>query len=135
MTEDQARAALAAFDGLGGLERWIAAQRPWEATPGGWTGPGARSTRKRHPWSGSGTTQPPGAASQGCSAIQRSSPPTAVEGGQRGAGLGLRHSSSPIPLSRASRISPTKKCLRQKATPVRAATRKKAAALPRLMTR
>ena len=27
MTEAQARAALAAFDGLGGLERWIAAQR------------------------------------------------------------------------------------------------------------
>ena len=40
MTEDQARAALAAFDGLGGLERWIAEQRPWEATPSGWTVPG-----------------------------------------------------------------------------------------------
>ena len=39
MTEDQARAALAAFDGLGGLERWIAEQRPWEATPSGWTVP------------------------------------------------------------------------------------------------
>ena len=37
MTEDEARAALAAFDGLGGLERWVAAQRPWEAAPGGWT--------------------------------------------------------------------------------------------------
>ncbi len=36
MTEAEARAALAAFDGLGGLERWIAAQR-WEAMPGGWT--------------------------------------------------------------------------------------------------
>ena len=36
MTEDQARAALAAFDGLGGLERWIAEQRPWEAIPNGW---------------------------------------------------------------------------------------------------
>ena len=35
MTEDQARAALAAFDAVGGLERWIAAQR-WEAVPGGW---------------------------------------------------------------------------------------------------
>ena len=35
MTEDQARAALAAFDGVGGLERWIAAQR-WEAVPSGW---------------------------------------------------------------------------------------------------
>jgi hypothetical protein len=35
MTEAEARAALAAFDGLGGLERWIAAQR-WEAVPGGW---------------------------------------------------------------------------------------------------
>ena len=34
MTE--ARTALAAFDGLGGLERWIAAQS-WEATPDGWT--------------------------------------------------------------------------------------------------
>ncbi len=40
MTEAEARAALAAFDGLGGLERWIAAQRPWEAMPGGWTVPG-----------------------------------------------------------------------------------------------
>ena len=38
MTEDQARAALAAFDGLGGLERWIAAQ-PWFAAPGGWVVP------------------------------------------------------------------------------------------------
>jgi hypothetical protein len=25
---------------LRGLERWIAEQRPWEATPGGWTVPG-----------------------------------------------------------------------------------------------
>ena len=40
MTEAEARAALAAFDGLGGLERWIAAQRPWQAMPGGWTMPG-----------------------------------------------------------------------------------------------
>ena len=40
MTEDQARTALAAFDGLGGLERWIAAQRPWQAIPAGWTVPG-----------------------------------------------------------------------------------------------
>ncbi len=40
MTEAEARAALAAFDGIGGLERWIAAQRPWEAVPGGWTVPG-----------------------------------------------------------------------------------------------
>ncbi len=39
MTENQARAALAAFDGLGGLERWIAAQGPWHATPAGWTVP------------------------------------------------------------------------------------------------
>ncbi len=31
----KARAALAAFDGIGGLERWIAAQR-WEPIPGGW---------------------------------------------------------------------------------------------------
>ncbi len=37
MTENQARAALAAFDGLGGLERWIAEQRPWQALPAGWT--------------------------------------------------------------------------------------------------
>jgi hypothetical protein len=36
VTEAEARAALAAFDGLGGLERWIAEQRPWEAVPGGW---------------------------------------------------------------------------------------------------
>ncbi len=34
MTE--ARAALAAFDGLGGLERWIAVQRPWQAIPTDW---------------------------------------------------------------------------------------------------
>ncbi len=40
MTEAEARAALAAFDGLGGLERWIAEQRPWQTTPGGWTVPG-----------------------------------------------------------------------------------------------
>ncbi len=40
MTEDQARAALAAFDGLDGLERWIAVQRPWQAIPAGWTVPG-----------------------------------------------------------------------------------------------
>ena len=40
MTEAEARAALAAFDGLGGLERWIAERRPWEATPAGWTVPG-----------------------------------------------------------------------------------------------
>ena len=39
--ENQARAALAAFDGLGGLERWIAEQRPWQATPGGWAVLGA----------------------------------------------------------------------------------------------
>ena len=37
MTEAQARAALAAFDRLSGLERWIAEQRAWEAVPGGWT--------------------------------------------------------------------------------------------------
>ncbi len=36
MTEAQARAALAAFDRLSGLERWIAEQRAWEAVPGGW---------------------------------------------------------------------------------------------------
>ncbi len=35
MTEAEARAALAAFDGIGGLERWIAEQRPWEAAPRG----------------------------------------------------------------------------------------------------
>ena len=39
MTENQARAALTAFDGLGGLERWIAEQRP-QAIPTGWTVPG-----------------------------------------------------------------------------------------------
>lgn len=36
MTEAQARAALAAYDAIGGIEPWIAA-RPWQATPGGWT--------------------------------------------------------------------------------------------------
>ena len=40
MTEAEARAALAAFDSIGGLERWIAAQRPWQAIPTGWTVPG-----------------------------------------------------------------------------------------------
>ena len=35
MTEAEARAALSAFDGLGGLEAWMAEQR-WEAVPGGW---------------------------------------------------------------------------------------------------
>ncbi len=36
MTEDQARAALASFDGVGGLEAWIAGQ-PWKAESGGWS--------------------------------------------------------------------------------------------------
>ena len=40
MTEAEARAALAAFDGVGGLERWIAQQRPWQAIPASWTVPG-----------------------------------------------------------------------------------------------
>ncbi len=40
MTEAKARAALAAFDGLDGLERRIAEQRPWQAIPAGWTVPG-----------------------------------------------------------------------------------------------
>ena len=40
MTEDEADAALAAFVAVGDLERWIAEQRPWEASPGGWTVPG-----------------------------------------------------------------------------------------------
>lgn len=35
MTEAEVRAALAGFDGVGGLERWIADQR-WEAAPRGW---------------------------------------------------------------------------------------------------
>ena len=35
MTEVETRAALAAFNGPGGLERWIAAQEPWQATPAG----------------------------------------------------------------------------------------------------
>jgi hypothetical protein len=35
MTEAEARAALAAFDAVGVVERWIADQR-WEAVPGGW---------------------------------------------------------------------------------------------------
>ena len=38
MTEVEARAALAAFDGVGGLEAWIAAQ-PWRQAPGGWVVP------------------------------------------------------------------------------------------------
>ena len=36
MTEPEARALLAAFDGVGGLEAWIAGRR-WKATPEGWT--------------------------------------------------------------------------------------------------
>ena len=36
MTEAEARAALRAFVGIGGVEPWIAKQ-PWHATPGGWT--------------------------------------------------------------------------------------------------
>ncbi len=40
MTEAEARAALAAFDGVGELERWVAEQRPWQAIPTGWTVPG-----------------------------------------------------------------------------------------------
>jgi len=35
MTEAEARAALAAFDGRGGVECWIVDQ-PWGAVPGGW---------------------------------------------------------------------------------------------------
>jgi len=38
ITEDQARAALASFDGAGGPERWIAEQR-WDVVPGGWVVP------------------------------------------------------------------------------------------------
>ncbi len=34
MTEAEARATLAAFDAIGGMVRWIAAQ-PWLAAPGG----------------------------------------------------------------------------------------------------
>ena len=40
MTEAEARAALRAFVAVGYLERWIAEQRPWQTTPGGWTVPG-----------------------------------------------------------------------------------------------
>ncbi len=40
LTEAEARVALAAFDGIGGLERWIAQQRPWQAIPTGWMVPG-----------------------------------------------------------------------------------------------
>ena len=38
MTEAEVRAALAAFDAIGGMERWIAAQ-PWLAMLGGWVVP------------------------------------------------------------------------------------------------
>ena len=38
MTEAEVRAALAAFDAIGGMECWIAAQ-PWLAAPGGWVVP------------------------------------------------------------------------------------------------
>ena len=36
MTEAEARAALRAFDAVGGLEHWIAEQ-PWEVAQDGWT--------------------------------------------------------------------------------------------------
>ncbi len=36
MTEGEARAALRRFNGIGGLERWIA-ERPWQAAQGAWT--------------------------------------------------------------------------------------------------
>jgi hypothetical protein len=36
VTEDQARAALRAFVGVGDIEPWIAG-RPWQTAPGGWT--------------------------------------------------------------------------------------------------
>jgi hypothetical protein len=35
MTEAEARAALRAHDGVGGLKPWIAEQ-PWRPAPGGW---------------------------------------------------------------------------------------------------
>lgn len=35
MTEAEARVLLAGFDGVGGLEAWIAKQ-PWQAVPNGW---------------------------------------------------------------------------------------------------
>jgi hypothetical protein len=38
VTEAEARAALAAFDAVGEIERWIAEQ-PWHAAPGGWVVP------------------------------------------------------------------------------------------------
>ena len=44
MTEAEARAALAAYDAIGGIEPWIAAQR-WEAIPGGW-----RVREQLHSW-------------------------------------------------------------------------------------
>jgi hypothetical protein len=40
VTEDEVRAVLAAFDGLGGPERRLAEQRPWQVTPRGWKVPG-----------------------------------------------------------------------------------------------
>ena len=40
MTEDKARAALRAFDGVGGLEQQLAKQR-WQADAGGWAVLGA----------------------------------------------------------------------------------------------
>jgi hypothetical protein len=35
VTEDEARAALRGFDGVGGLEHWLAGQ-PWQPAPDGW---------------------------------------------------------------------------------------------------
>jgi hypothetical protein len=36
MTEAEARSLLASFDGVGGIERWIAGRR-WKVTTEGWT--------------------------------------------------------------------------------------------------
>jgi hypothetical protein len=38
MTEEEARTALRAFDGTGGLEQWLAEQ-VWQVEPDGWTVP------------------------------------------------------------------------------------------------
>ncbi len=65
MAEEEARAALAAFDGLGGLERWIAEQRPWQAIPAGYSAAANNSKP-----AGTVTGFPPSITSRGTSTLR-----------------------------------------------------------------
>ena len=73
---------------------------------------GTGSTQKRQPCSSPGTVQPPGTASQGrCAAIQRSSPPTAIEGGQGGAGPRPPSQQQPHPAQQGQQDQPHQEML------------------------